>query len=133
MVCVRQDIISPLTADMILSSEVGVMPIPEEKIVLKERLHPGKMLLVDTVAGKVVDDDELKEKYAATTAIWRMAGQQSGSVERYQNSECTYGRIYTGADVHSLQKAFGYTYEEVPYFNQKYGTEWSRRNRCYGY
>ena len=39
-----------ITSDgyMILSSEVGVLPIPEEKIVLKERLHPGKMLLVDT-------------------------------------------------------------------------------------
>ena len=49
---------------MILSSEVGVLPIPEEKIVLKERLHPGKMLLVDTVKGKVIDDNELKEGYA---------------------------------------------------------------------
>ena len=37
-----------------------------EKIVLKERLHPGKMLLVDTVQGKVIDDDELKEKYTFT-------------------------------------------------------------------
>ena len=55
-----------ITSDgyMILSSEVGVMPVPEEKIVLKERLHPGKMLLVDTVQGKVIDDNELKEKYA---------------------------------------------------------------------
>ena len=42
-----------ITSDgyMILSSEVGVLPVDEEKIVLKERLHPGKMLLVDTVQG----------------------------------------------------------------------------------
>ena len=55
-----------ITSDgyMILSSEVGVLPVDEEKIVLKERLHPGKMLLVDTVQGRVIDDDELKEKYA---------------------------------------------------------------------
>ena len=63
-VCVRPDIILLMNGDMILSSEVGVMPVPEDKIVLKERLHPGKMLLVDTVQGKVIDDDELKEKYA---------------------------------------------------------------------
>ena len=56
-----------ITSDgyMILSSEVGVLPVDEEKIVLKERLHPGKMLLVDTVQGRVIDDNELKE-----TVIW---------------------------------------------------------------
>ncbi len=50
--------------DMILSSEVGVLDIDRKKIVVKERLHPGKMLLVDTVKGKVIDDEELKEIYA---------------------------------------------------------------------
>ena len=50
---------------LILSSEVGVLDIDPSKIVEKERLHPGKMLLVDTVAGRVIDDDELKEKYAS--------------------------------------------------------------------
>ena len=50
---------------LILSSEVGVLDIPPEKIVVKERIHPGKMLLVDTVQGRVIDDQELKEEYAA--------------------------------------------------------------------
>ena len=50
--------------NLILSSEVGVLDIDPSKIVMKERLHPGKMLLVDTVAGRVIDDEELKEKYA---------------------------------------------------------------------
>ena len=49
---------------LILSSEVGVLDIDPSRIVVKERLRPGKMLLVDTVKGQVVDDDELKEKYA---------------------------------------------------------------------
>ena len=48
---------------LILSSEVGVMPISEEHVVKKDRLRPGKMLLVDTVKGELVDDDVLKEKY----------------------------------------------------------------------
>ena len=50
--------------NLILSSEVGVLDIEPSKILVKERLHPGKMLLVDTVAGRVIDDEELKEKYA---------------------------------------------------------------------
>ena len=51
---------------LILSSEVGVLDIDPAKVVQKERLHPGKMLLVDTVRGRVIDDDELKEKYAVS-------------------------------------------------------------------
>ena len=50
---------------LILSSEVGVLDIPTSNIKVKERLRPGKMLLVDTVKGEVIDDDELKEKYAS--------------------------------------------------------------------
>ena len=49
--------------DLILASEVGVLDVPEEEVVLKERLHPGKMLLVDTVKGKIYQDEELKEMY----------------------------------------------------------------------
>ena len=46
---------------LILSSEVGVLEIDPTKIVKKDRLRPGKMLLVDTVAGKIIDDDESRE------------------------------------------------------------------------
>ena len=55
-----------ITSDdqLILSSEVGVLPIDPTKVVKKDRLRPGKMLLVDTVKGEVVDDDTLKERYA---------------------------------------------------------------------
>ncbi len=49
---------------LILASEVGVLEIPPEKIVKKSRLQPGKMLLVDTVGGRLIGDDELKESYA---------------------------------------------------------------------
>ena len=45
---------------LILSSEVGVLDIPEEKIIRKSRLEPGKMLLVDTVNKKIVSDEECK-------------------------------------------------------------------------
>lgn len=49
---------------LILSSEVGVLDIPEEKIIRKSRLMPGKMLLVDTKAKKLISDDEIKNHYA---------------------------------------------------------------------
>ena len=45
---------------LILSSEVGVLPVDEEHIVKKDRLRPGKMLLVDTQKGQLIDDDTLK-------------------------------------------------------------------------
>ena len=54
---------------VILSSEVGVLDIDPAKIVLKERLHPGKMLLVDTVEGRVIDDEELKEPLCRPSAV----------------------------------------------------------------
>ena len=50
---------------LILSSEVGVLTVDEKDIVRKDRLRPGRMLLVDTVAGRIVEDGELKEAAAA--------------------------------------------------------------------
>lgn len=50
---------------LILSSEVGVLPIAESDIVKKDRLHPGKMLLIDTVQGRIIDDAEIKKSAAA--------------------------------------------------------------------
>jgi glutamate synthase (ferredoxin) len=49
---------------VILSSEIGVLDIPPEKIICKERLHPGKMLLVDTTAGRIITYEEIKDKFA---------------------------------------------------------------------
>lgn len=102
-----------ITSDgyMILSSEVGVLPIPEEKIVLKERLHPGKMLLVDTVKGKVIDDNELKEAYAKKQPYgeWldsHLIHLKDIKIPNQRPEE------YTPEQRARLQKAFGYTYEQ---------------------
>lgn len=56
-----------MTSDdrLILSSEVGVLDIPADRIVEKSRLQPGRMLLVDTRAGRIIGDEALKETYAA--------------------------------------------------------------------
>ena len=49
---------------IIMASEVGVLDVPPEDVVLKERLRPGRMLLVDTEEGRIVSDEELKHKIA---------------------------------------------------------------------
>lgn len=98
--------------NLILSSEVGALPIDPANIVAKERLRPGKMLLVDTVQGRLIDDDELKEQYASKQPY----GEWLDS-----NLVCLRDLKIPNAKVeeHSyeqrqkLQKAFGYTYEEV--------------------
>ena len=102
-----------ITSDgyMILSSEVGVLPVPEENIVLKERLHPGKILLVDTVQGKVIDDDELKEKYAKAQPYGEWL---NSNLVRLKDIKIPNVRVeeYTEGQRARLQKAFGYTYEQ---------------------
>src|SRR6201747_371431 len=51
---------------VIMGSECGCLPIPEEKIVKKWRLQPGKMFLVDLEKGRIIDDRELKESLASS-------------------------------------------------------------------
>ena len=97
---------------LILSSEVGVLDIPPEHIVEKSRLRPGKMLLADLRQGRIIDDQELKEGYAARqpygewldTNLLRLADLPipNQRVERHSREELS-----------RLQKAFGYTYEDV--------------------
>src|SRR5947207_761351 len=50
---------------VIMASEVGVLDIPAERVLIKERLHPGRIFLVDTAQGRIIDDAELKHAYAA--------------------------------------------------------------------
>ena len=97
---------------LILSSEVGVLDIAPEKILVKERLHPGKMLLVDTIAGKVIGDDELKEIYAGRQPYgeWLDSNLIELSSLKIPNQKVP---SYTAEECKRLQKAFGYSYEEV--------------------
>ena len=61
---------------VILSSEVGVLDIPQEKVVRKGRLQPGKMFLVDIEQGRIIEDDEIKDSLAdsAPYGEWLHAG-----------------------------------------------------------
>ena len=96
---------------LILSSEVGVLDIDPTKILVKERLRPGKMLLVDTVAGRVIDDDELKETYANKQPYGEWLDSHLVQLKdiKIPNER---PEEYTPEQRARLQKAFGYTYEQ---------------------
>jgi len=88
-----------------------VMPIAEEHVVKKDRLRQGKMLLVDTVKGELVDDDVLKEKYASSQPYWEWLDSHLVNLKdiHIPNQKI---RHYEVEERRRLQKAFGYTYEE---------------------
>ena len=98
--------------NLILSSEVGVLDIDPSKIVLKERLHPGKMLLVDTIKGKVIDDEELKMDYASRQPYGEWLDSYMVKLDdlKIPNEKVV---TYSQDERKKLQKAFGYSYEEV--------------------
>ena len=97
---------------LILSSEVGVLDIDPTKILVKERLRPGKMLLVDTVAGRVIDDDELKETYANKQPYGEWLDR---NLLKLEDLKIPNERVpeYTKEERQRMQKAFGYTFESL--------------------
>ncbi|WP_443713448.1 glutamate synthase central domain-containing protein, partial [Ruminococcus sp.] len=98
--------------NLILSSEVGALPVPSDNIVEKERLRPGKMLLVDTVQGRVIDDDELKEYYASKQPYGEWL---DSNLVRLKDLKIPNIKVeeHDYEERQRLQKAFGYTYEDV--------------------
>ncbi len=96
---------------LILSSEVGVLDIDEAHIVKKERLHPGKMLLVDMKLEKIYTDSEIKEKYASKEPYGEWIDQNT---LRLRDLKIPNEKLvsYSDEELMRLQKAFGYSYEE---------------------
>ncbi len=100
-----------VTADdrVILASEAGVLDVPPEQIVRKGRLQPGRILLIDTVAGRIVADDELKRRAAARPyAEWL-----AGNALRLEDLPRGYEYFPDHATVTERQHAFGYTFEDL--------------------
>ncbi len=103
-----------ITSDdqLILSSEVGVLDIAPDKIIRKDRLRPGKMLLVDTVRGEVMDDDLLKESYASRQPYGEWLDHNPVEL---RDLKIPNRRVpeYGQEERQRIQKAFGYTYDEL--------------------
>ena len=96
---------------LILSSEVGVLELPASHILKKERLHPGKMLLVDTVNHQVLTDEQIKERYAMKEPYgeWLDSNLVTLAELKIPNEKIP---SFSSEELARLQKAFGYTYEE---------------------
>ncbi|GII90378.1 glutamate synthase large subunit [Sinosporangium siamense] len=95
---------------VVLASEAGVLDIPQDRVVRKGRLQPGKMFLVDTAQGKIIEDDEIKSQLAAAEpyAEWLHAG-----LVRFEELPTRSREIPTHEALIKRQQTFGYTEEEL--------------------
>ncbi len=98
--------------DVMMASEMGVLPPEESKVTRKWRLQPGKMLLIDLEEGRIVSDDELKAELAASHPYQEWLDR--GQIILEELPEPTMdGHIRTDAALLDVQQAFGYTQEDL--------------------
>ncbi len=96
---------------VVMASEMGVLPIPQEKIVTKWRLQPGKMLLVDLEQGRIVSDDEMKSALAQSHPYRAWVERTQIVLETLQPVEARAAR--TDVSLLDKQQAYGYTQEDL--------------------
>jgi glutamate synthase (ferredoxin) len=96
---------------VVMASEVGVLDIPAEKIVVKERLHPGRIFLVDTAQGRIISDEEIKRELALAKPYAEWLQQNLTHIEDVPAAP------YLPQPDHDTvllrQRAFGYTQEDL--------------------
>jgi glutamate synthase (NADPH) large chain len=108
---------------VIMASESGVIPVPEDKIKRKWRLQPGKMLLIDFEEGRIVEDEEIKKKFSAAEPYedWLKAAQF-----KLEDLPDLPEDLKPQANDASLlldrQQAFGYTQEDLQFFLEPMAT-----------
>ncbi len=97
---------------LILASEVGVLDIPEENILEKSRLSPGHMLLVDTKEGRIISDEECKQKYSTAKPYGEWLDRYLLHLEKLSIPN---KKIPTHSQVlrDKLYRVFGYSYEDI--------------------
>ena len=105
---------------VVMGSEVGVLEIPEEKIIKKWRLQPGKMFLIDLEQGRIIDDDEIKDELAGARPYQEWLDKTQIILEDLPSEVAPMT-----PDHHTLldrQQAFGYTQEDLKFFLAPMGT-----------
>ena len=95
---------------VVLASEVGVVDIDPAKVVRKGRVSPGKMFLVDTAVGRVIEDSEIKAEIAAANPWAEWVRENQVSLEELPEREHV---LHTKASINRRQRTFGYTQEEL--------------------
>ncbi len=96
---------------VIMASEAGVLPVPEETIVRKWRLQPGKMLLVDLVEGRIISDDELKASLAGRHPYGKWLKRTQIVLEDLPPVQAR--EVRTNVSLLDRQQVFGYSQEDL--------------------
>ncbi|MBA3812627.1 MAG: glutamate synthase subunit alpha, partial [Caulobacteraceae bacterium] len=107
---------------VILASEAGVLAVPEERIVRKWRLRPGRMLLIDMEEGRIIEDEEIKATLSAAKPYAEWLGRTRFKLEDLPEPPLwqAAGAPDT-ADLLDRQQAFGYTQEDLAFFLEPMG------------
>jgi glutamate synthase domain-containing protein 2/glutamate synthase domain-containing protein 3 len=98
---------------VVMASEVGVLPIPESRIVKKWRLQPGKMFLIDTEQGRIIDDGELKEQLAKSHPYKEWIKRIRIKLDELPGEKTAAGGARSDVPMLDRQQAFGYTQEDL--------------------
>ncbi|MHB1140212.1 MAG: glutamate synthase large subunit [Sulfuricaulis sp.] len=96
---------------VVMASEVGVLDIPPENVLIKERLHPGRIFLVDTREGRIIDDAELKKRYTSAQPYREWLKQNLVPLDQLPQPPQLPEPDH--ASVLQRQQAFGYTHEDL--------------------
>ena len=96
---------------VVMASEVGVLDIPPDRVLIKERLHPGRIFLVDTAQGRIIDDVELKRTYATQHPYGEWLRAYLKPVESLPEPPSVPEPDHE--TVLERQLAFGYTHEDL--------------------
>lgn len=98
---------------VVMASEMGVLDIPEEKIIKKWRLQPGKMFLIDMELGRIIDDAELKAQLASTRPYQQWLDETQINLD--QLPEVVGAMSPDAGTLRDSQQAFGYTQEDLKF------------------
>ncbi|MDP3593379.1 glutamate synthase central domain-containing protein, partial [Phenylobacterium sp.] len=101
---------------VIMASEVGVLTIPEERIVRKWRLQPGKMLLIDMEEGRIIEDEEIKASLSKAEPYADWLKETQFKLEELPEIAYSEAQANDAAQLLDRQQAFGYTQEDEQFF-----------------
>ena len=110
---------------VVMASEVGVLDFAPENIAVKERLHPGKVFLVDTAQGRIIDDDELKSQLAAAHPYGEWVKAHLKNIDDLPDGPPLPEPDHS--TVLRRQQAFGYTHEDLRILHRADGAATARK------
>ncbi len=96
---------------VVMASEVGVLYIPPENVLVKGRLYPGRIFMVDTKQGRIIDDEELKKEFSKANPYADWLKENLIPIENLPNPKQIHGSNYD--TLLQRQQAFGYTHEDL--------------------